>query len=140
MKLLKLLMTVLFLFLNFQIYGAPAAVGSAFTKVECWYTRGLQNRYYPRFSCNGNFEKAIRGPKHICEGSVQCKNHDDVTINFPRVICKPIRFEYCDLSAKECTFGPSGVYFNDSLRQMLPDDIRADLLNLSDEIRPVIVE
>ena len=141
---LTLSMIVLFLFLNLQAswgrWGRLSSSDDHFAKVECWYTKRLQTRYYPRFDCNGDFaEDRQRGVFYVCQGSIQCKNHKDIVINFPRAICKSSHHQGCEMhSAKKCIFGDVGVYFNEDLRQMLPDEIRSTLPGES--LLPVITE
>ena len=80
---LKLLTAVLFIFVSFQALGKKWWYSDS-RKIECRFTRPLQTIHLPTFDCSGDFTNDLSS---ICKGSIECKNHEDIKLQFPHYIC-----------------------------------------------------
>ena len=135
MKYLKIFLLILFLNFQISVYSWGDSVSDKH-KMECWYTTPPKTKMFPRFDCTGKFRKGV---SYLCSASISCKNHQDITVQFPHIICfSSDEADDCSrVSPKECVFGPRGIYFSEAIRQMLPDEVLSSLPDV-DEIRRVI--
>ena len=118
---MKLLATTLFLFMSFQTLGGEWFY-SKNMKIECRFTSPLEIIHYPEFDCSGDMTDDL---SYICRGSVECKNHENITTQFPAVLCKSSKTSHCNsINPIKCLLYYSS---NKELRDMIPDETYSPL-------------
>ena len=102
--------------MSFQTFGGNWFY-SKNAKIECRFITPLETIHFPKFDCSGDITKDLSS---ICKGSMECKNHEDIIIQIPVVICKSEK-DCGDINPIDCLHGPSSSYRNKELRNMLPE-------------------
>lgn len=141
---MKLLTAILFLFVSFQTFGRRSLEDwqpAPSMNIQCRFTAAPYRIQFPMLDCSGdNVVKTRNHIPQICKASIECKNQEGITIQFPSVICNIAfpsltysnthpDYTYHDkcinnVDPIECLFGSKSIYKNQWLMDMLPEEMR----------------